>query len=240
MARIPFTVLPISINDPSLPQLDPGDVELLGELEYGSQDHWILGGGQQSLTGLVAGTELTPMGEAPSYQANSLTIRSLKGHALETEFDAGINVTVALVYKSSGGSSTRAVFTGGAPNPLGTGYYMFHGSSQAIITEAIGLSPARQSPGYPVSGDWQFLAMSIRDGEVLVANGSTVQAFPVTGTVNKSNRNIALGASYHNITADVPLNFAEAIVFSRGLTASELVALHSRSAQRMSKRQISI
>lgn len=241
-----FTVLPIAVSNPDLPVIPSGDVEYLSDLEMSSADHWIFGNNSQSLTGMVSGTSLTEMdpGSPPTFGGNYVSISSAQNKGLASVFPANsAEGTVCAVYRPTDSTGLRSVFAGGAPNPDGTGFYLFHGTSKDLRGQVAGKTPGQllPSPAIPViGGQWQFVCMSRRVADTLIGSGSNIQVFAQTGNYTPSSKPIALGAGAHNVSTDLPIEFAEFIIFDRGLNEAELIEVYERSMSRMAARGIAI
>lgn len=250
-----FTMLPFSVNDPTLPVIPSGDIRRLFEAEINAAEHWIFDNGEASLVGKINGLSLTPQSTAPTYSADYLTIASDVGKALLTTFEetAGQEDTIAAVFKYSAHASKEIVpfgsisstvesppLTGGAPYIVGVEHTVsltYRGSPVTGTNTTVAISPST----------WVFLCVSRKmtaSGVVrALIGGSAIKSY--TGDYSSyvpatAGRKIGLGSPYFVSLAGQTVSFAEAVVFDRALDSTEISQLYDRSKARMTKRGITI
>lgn len=250
-----FTIMPFSVNNSSLPVIPSSDYQRLSDLEIGAYEHWLFDKGNQSdLTGGVNGRLLTVQSTAPTYSGNYLSIQSDEGKSLLTDMGevAGQTDTVCIVFRystSAGvvipfGSLSKTVdasLGGGAP-------YIGNASRDLLLqyrpTNINSIDTLKDVP----AASWQFLAVSrnMATGGIVrtLVGGQAIHEITVSAVSSyipaASGRKIALGSAYYNAAAGVTLDFAEAVVFDRQLSATELAGVYTRAKERMAARGITV
>lgn len=250
-----FTILPFSVNNSSLPVIPSSDYQRLSDFEIGSYEHWLFDKGNSSdLTGGVNGRLLTVQSTAPTYSGNYLSIPSDEGKGLLTDMGevAGQKDTICVVFKYS--TTTGVVIPFGSLSKTaegslgGSAPYIGNASRDLLLqyrpTNVNSIDTLKDVP----AAAWQFMAVS-RDmsaGGIVrtLVGGQTAHEITVSAVASYipagNNRKIALGSAYYNAVAGVTLDFAEAVVFDRQLSATELNGVYTRAKARMAARGITV
>lgn len=243
-----FTILPFSVNNPALTLIPSSDYQRLSDFETDSYEHWLFDKGNQSeLTGIVNGRILTVQSTAPTYSGNYLSIPSDEGKGLLTDMGeiAGQIDTICVVFRYS--TSTGVVIPFGSLSKtvdasLGGGAPYIGNASRDLLlqyrpTNINSIDTLKDIP----AASWQFIAVSrnMATGGIVrtLVGGQAVHEITVSAVSSyipaASGRKIALGSAYYNAVAGVTLDFAEAVVFDRQLSAAELHGVYTRAKARM-------
>lgn len=240
-----FSVLPITVNDPTLPVLQMADVNAFDGLEFSAFDHWIFDEGSAAgLTGKRNALALTPLGTSPTYSSNYITMSTATGKGLaSTLIDDGRNWTGCAVVRTAS-SGTQLLFgtmgssTGGSPffsgaDPNHKLFNTFRGMLSSDDTGQVA----------PTGSYWYFVACSLdADGKsvkTLVGGGAGDVSTSATSYVSSGNA-IALGNGYYTTGSAANMDFAEFILFDRALNAADLTAIYNRSKARLAERGITV
>lgn len=249
-----FTMLPFLVSNPTLPVIPSMDFERLSELEAGAYEHWIFDNGAASLSGGVNGRILTAQSDPATFSDSYLSISGNEGKALLTDMGevAGQKDTICVVFRYSTVTGITIPFGAlarSAEAALGGGCPYILNESRGLFLQYRGSNVASVDTGYDAPANtWHFLAVS-RD----MASGGAVRTL-LSGhpqhsvTVSNvgayvpavSGRKIGLGAAYYNSAIGSTLDFAEAVVFDRALSASDLADVYARAKARMAKRGITV
>lgn len=249
-----FTVLPFSVNNPALPVIPISDYQLLSDFEIDSYEHWIFDKGNSSnLTGGVQGKLLTVQSTAPTYLGSYLSISGDEGKGLLTDIGEAVGQTdtICVVFKHS--SSTGIVIPFGSlsksvESSLGGGGPFINNATRDLLLQYRPTSISSTNTGKDVpAAIWHFLAVSrnMATGGVVrtLLGGQAVHEITVGGTAYiraGNNRKIALGSAYYNTVTGTTLDFAEAVVFDRQLSTTELADVYMRAKARMAARGITV
>lgn len=249
-----FTILPFSVNNSVLPVIPSSDYQRLSDLEIGAYEHWLFDkGSSNDLVGGINGKQLTVQSTAPTYSGSYLSISGNEGNGLLTDMGevAGQIDTICVVFKHS--SSTGIVVPFGtlsktADASLGGGSPFIGNTPRDLLLQYRPTNIASIDTGKDVpAATWHFLAVSrnMATGGVVrtLLGGQTVHEITVGGVAYipaGNNRKIALGSAYYTAATGVTLDFAEAVVFDRQLSATELNGVYMRAKARMSARGITV
>jgi hypothetical protein len=246
MSQPIFTMLPFSVPNPTLPKISEFDIERFDYYEKGAFDHWLLGASAQSLVGRLNGTALTPQSTV-SYGAAFAQIGQATGTGLLSTLDdaAVTNDTVCMVARLSAGVGSNTAMLLGNIGPT-EGYALFVGATGFLANSRLTPTLAATTVTAGTLTTYRFIAMSrtqeVNSGEFRVFI-SGVGSFTVTraGTYSPSAAKIGLG----NVASTAPAaavttNIAEAIIYSRALTLSEISDVYARSVDRMAIRGITV
>ena len=238
-----FTMLPISVSDPSLPVVPAADIDRLVEYEQAAYAHWIFDRGAESLVDLKSEKPLTPQSTTHSFTANSVVVKSAFGEALESDFDDRATMTWAAVWKRAANqSSTTVVLGSNAGNIAGERIQLPSTPSDGLEFRVAGFPTVK--PDYLAGddiGDFVFIAgYSDETSRGFLFGGDTAWRESSGGLKAVSAATLALGNIYQGGLADIGLEFAEFIVFDAALSGSEILEVYFRSQARMSERGITI
>lgn len=250
-----FTMLPFAVVNASLPVIPSGDITLLTELEPDAYEHWIFDNSSASLSGLLKSTPLTAQSTAPTYSSKYLSISGNEGAGLLTPLteSEGQTDTIAVVFKYTTAANGIVIPFGSlaksADAALGGCSPFLSAAPRTLYSTARGAAgiSTLNSGDTIAASTWRFLCVSRK----LTASG-TYKVLKGTSTVRESSgdysayvpagsgRKIGLGSLYYNSEAGNTLDFAEAVVFNRALSAAEMSALYLRAQARMAARGITI
>lgn len=249
-----FTMLPFSVSNPALPVIPSTDFERLSELEAGAYEHWIFDNGAASLSGGVNGRMLTAQSDPATFSDSYLSIPSNEGKALLTDMGEVVDQkdTICVVFRYS--TTTGVVIPFGAlaktaDAALGGGCPYIANAGRDILlqyrpTNINSIDTGKDAP----ASTWQFLAVSrdMASGGIVrtLLGGQSQHSVTVSNVAAYipagSGRKIGLGSAYYNAVTGVTLDFAEAVVFDRALSASELDDVYLRAKARMAERGITV
>lgn len=251
-----FTILPFSAGNQSLPLIPSTDYKRLSDLEISAYDHWIFDkGGASNLSGSVNGKLLTAQSSSPSYSSNYLSILSDQGKGLLTDLGevATQTDTICVVFRYASSTGIIVPFGSLSTTPeasLGGGSPYLANAARDVLLQYRGTSASSTDTGKDLpSGSWHFLAVSrnlAAGGSIRtlvggqVANEVTLTAQSAYIPAGNGSRKIALGSAYYNAVAGVNLDFAEAVIFNRQLSATEMAGVYDRAKARMSARGITV
>lgn len=249
-----FTILPFSVNNPSLPVIPSSDYERLSEFEINAYEHWLFDKGSSSgLTGEVNGRILTVQSTAPTYSASNLSISGNQGAGLLTDLGevAGQTDTICVVFKHSASTGIVVPFgtlSSTADAALGGGGPFIDGATRDLKLQYRATSINSTDTGKDApAATWHFLAvsrnMATRGVVRTLLSGQALHEVTVGGTAYipaGNSRKIGLGSAYYATPAGSTLDFAEAVVFDRQLSATELAGVYTRAKARMAARGITV
>lgn len=223
----------------------------------GAYEHWILGGGAPSLSGIRYGRQLTPQSSGHVWSDKYVTLPGT-GNALLTPLADGGARTMMLAVRLPAGAAYSGPIMCGAwagTYPARTGSALFFISSIAqpsvIVEGAIGQYLARTTPTGAGDGSWIILGLSedlgtYPGGKQLTyvrhaGNGPPGwSAYDGTGiTAAKAidaTKKIAFGNAYQAIYNYYPTVIAEGAVWDRYLDGDELEAAGDVFARNMTNR----
>lgn len=249
-----FTMLPFSVSNPALPVIPGADFERLSELEVGAYEHWLFDNGAASLYGGLNGRALTAQSDPATFSDSYLSISGNEGKALLTDMGevAGQKDTICVVFRYSTTSGVVIPFGSLAKTAeaaLGGGCPYIANAGRDILlqyrpTNINSIDTGKDAP----ASTWLFMAVSrdmATDGVVrTLVGGQTQHSITVTNVAAYipagSGRKIGLGSAYYNAATGVTLDFAEAVLFDRALSAAELTDVYTRAKARMAERGITV
>lgn len=241
--------LRLAISEPGLdlPVVAAGDIEYFDDVEPLAYDHWVLGGGSDSLVGRLAGRSLSLQAGAPTYLSNYLKMNTQNGSALLTDLaDSASAVDTICAVVRVYGSGICIPF--GSIGLGGGGPFLAGTSPRKVYSTYTGVTDSFDTGLTMANGNWYFLAAS-RDfsaatkkqkhfvGGVTGVETETVATYsPAT-----ADRRIALGNAYYG-SASYPLDFdvAEFVVFRQALTLAELGGVYTRAKARQALRALTV
>lgn len=258
-----FTILPISVDDATLPVIPAGDIEFFGEGELSAYAHWLLGGSQTSLADIVNDRTLSLQSASypPTYSQNYITHSLTTGRGLLsglTEPATSGGYTLCRVQRIFAGVGTPCITSGTlgqTPNPVTGGSTWFFPEEGGGATRPVGLTYrgpfSSLDTGMDITlGDWFFVATSFsyanwNSAQIKVLKGqagsaATFQAGPSATAYTPSASPIALGNAYYPGSTAGNIDTAEFLLFDSALTLAELSAIYERSKVRMARRGIAI
>lgn len=245
-----FTMLPISVNNSSLPVIPTADIERLYPYEVAAYGHWYLGGSAASLTDRVNGRALTLQSDGVTYpNAAYLSMNGAQGKDILTDVEetATIADTIAMVVRRTSGSLAMVFGTLSASTDTPVnGFSPFFSSGDSVWTRANGMNTGINTGLIAPSSQWLFIATSrdfaaaSRPNKLLVG-GSAIYERTDSGDFEPapSPRKIAIGSAYYNVGANT-MDVAEFIYFNRAMTAAELANVYARSKARMASVGITV
>ena len=238
-----FTMLPISVSDPSLPSVPLSDIDRLVEYERSSYDHWIFDRGADSFVGLKSAHGLTPQSTTHSFTANSLVVRSAFGEAIESDFTDRENMTWTAVWKRAANQPVSVVVLGSnTGDAAGERIQLMPSPNEKLEFRVAGFPTV--SPDYPGGagvGDYIFLSgYCDEDSRGLFFGRDGFWRESTGGPKVVSTDTLSLGNINLEGHADIGLEFAEFIIFDKALTATEILEVYGRSQTRMAERGITI
>lgn len=232
-------IIPQNLTDPSLRLMPDGTLTRLWDaVELGASQHWLFGGGSESLTDLIAGTTMVPQGVAPGYGDSYVEVDLDDANWLDTGISDtnDIEDTWCVVFRPTSFDNSSLLANGSnkiiAFNSVYDG--IFSGISE------IGINPT----------EWYFAAASRRTDQgdnpqsrTMCAcgpggAGSINTSVDTPGTYTANAGNFALGSkdNYKIGQFDV----AEVIRFSSFLDREEILEVCRRSKARLDKRGITM
>jgi len=255
----PFFKLPFAVGGVGIGAVASGDMRPMfaPAPETDALAHWDLGNGVTSLSDLLTGRALVPANAAPTYDATGVLIASGGMHGLVTDIaDKANGFTIALVLQpqqSLGVTGQSAMFQGtmtvSGGDGFGGGMYT-NGSPGGTINflanarnAGVSQQLLRTITPLDLGNRWYFYLISVD------AAGNRFAYVPgfnivtdVTTKTPSATRKIALGNAYYS---DPPYyfgqKFSEFMVWDRGLTQAEAVAVAQRSRDRLAyKKGISL
>lgn len=244
MLRTLFTILPITVNDPSLSVIDWADTAPLVDYEVTAFDHWIFDNGPASLTGLKEGTVLTPQTTAPTYGADSIIISSdyQKG-LLSTKADAAELTSIVVLKRPAQVTSGVHLLYGNMSATGFDGSCAFNGATDTLFGRVKPSSAsASRALTNPAIGSYIFTALSEKVGidTILYVGGYAIATTPnaakTLSAVNQGLGNLAYSTGLSAKTMEI----AEYILFDTALTEAQLNAVYARSKARLLKRGITV
>ena len=217
--------------------------------EFGAQAHWLFGSVDGSLTDMVAGltaTSADTLITGTNYVSTANVILS----GLDSQIPGSDEQTVIVVIKENVVAANQIRFGNLFAPGEGNGRSVFLGGSNQRFNDRNGIGFVEMQNPFDRTNPWTFSAFSYTqtganapDADALLyANPSTgIQTFTGTGPANSEIRNIGFGNLHYN-SASFPTGstFAEAIIFDRALTKTELDGIFTRSVLRMSVRGITL
>ncbi|WP_417448398.1 hypothetical protein [Idiomarina abyssalis] len=230
-----FTMLPITVNNDKLPVLDPDSYEPFGIIETNSLRHWILGR-DAGLVDLKKQKALAPYVNPPLLKSNHIVAGS--DYATSTGIYDDVNQTLVVVFQMPDGLSTTPLCSYETPIQTGVGVLTSSTNSIVMINKRSGGTVNESYPAVP--GQWYFAAISVSltETKVSIPALSIERTFSVNtpGTtgyvINVGGRS---GGGFSGLG-----NVAEAIVFDKALSLSEITKLYNRSKSRMADRGVII
>ena len=244
-----FTMLPISVDDPSLPVIPAGEVsQLYSDLENDAFEHWVFDkSGTGNLVGGLNGTQLSIQNAAPTHQENYLTLNTASGNSirmLEFNDSAEAQDTLCIVARTS----TAGARLGGMW-PKGGMYADLAGEYRAIhFLDGAPLATLRLISTTSIGG-WVFMAFArdfratVREWTAVIGSETKEASYAegVTYTPGTfSGALMALGNANDQNGAAGTADFAEMIVYDRKLSLAELLEVKERSIARMAARGITL
>ncbi|BBM66361.1 hypothetical protein VA249_30070 [Vibrio alfacsensis] len=230
-----FTMLPITVNNDKLPVLDPDSYEPFGIIETNAVRHWILGR-DTGLVDLKSQKSLVPYVNSPLLQSNHAVVGG--DYSTSTEIKDDVNQTLIAVFSVTDKNSLTPLSSYETPNSVGKGILV--GNSGELVTFVNKGNGANVVQGYSFSGEWVFAAISISPTHTIMS----IPALSVDDTVVASSN----GSSGYTINIggrsgggfDNLAPVAEAIIFDKALSSSEILKVYQRSKSRMADRGIVI
>lgn len=248
------------ISGRQLPVLQ--DVEpLIPIYENGCFGHWLLGSDSASLVDAVNGRLLTLQNGAtvqPTYSDSGVTISTAVGNALLSDLTdtSSQDITMTAVVRCN--VSALCILLGNlvpSNDVTESGLSAFVSSNKAYLTvkptaasgaSVNGISSLTPSASINQTSNF-FIAISVnkstRSGTIFISQNSTESSVNVTyssPTYEDSVNKFAIGNSVYS-SSNVISNtatFAEAIIFDKALTLTEIQAVATRSKERLSYRNI--
>lgn len=241
-----FTVLPVTTKDSSLPQLNPADVRLFGDAEYGASGHWLLGGGASSLTGITASKSLLSEGDvSPVWSGDYVTLNGYQAGLTSPSLDSedGLD-SFCLVFKTQGSVNSDVVLGNASTTSGDGGFFVATNASGELYITARGTFDNRVIATGILPNSWYFISISrnfsgdSKELNYFVGGISTGQTLG-TGVYIPNADNMAVGNINFN-NASRPMDYAEFITYSRVISTEEMNSIYERSKVRMSDKGISI
>jgi hypothetical protein len=219
--------------------------------EFGAQSHWIFGsdtGG--SLTDIIGGNTVTSS-QTITTGTNFVSTANVVLSGLDSQIPGSQEQTVIVVIKENIVGQNQIRF-GNLKQPAdGNGRSVFLGGSNQRFNDRNGIGTIEMQNPFDRTNPWTFSAYSYTvsgantpNADVLLySNPSTgIQTFTGTGTANSSETsNIGFGNLHYDSTSfTTGSTLAEAIIFNRALTKTELDGIFTRSVVRMAVRGLTL
>ena len=246
-------VMPFVSTASGLPVVPEEDLVPFADYEVNAREHWIFGGGEQSLVGVVNGSPLTPQGSAHTFTATSVQVPGFGGALVSPFPDDVISRTFAAVVKrpvQGTDTSKMGVYWGNrAGSAGGLMFYAYVLSSGgAVSTSASTVSGTRNAGTVRYNdagvsdGEWAFILFSETESDFVSQINGVQESGDLDRPRTLSVNNWALGNAYYNTTnyRELPLEFAEWIAFDNAMTAPEAMAAYQRAKARCARRGITI
>ena len=251
-------MLSVTVDNPDLPIIPPEDIRPFIDYEPGALEHWIFGGGADSLVGRVRGQTLTAQGTGYTYTDTSVTLPGYQNALISPFADAKDRTVFAVVRRPAqqGSAANKGVYWGTrAPASGSPGGNLFADVSGLLagrlafnygdVDNNTRNSPLVNWTGSGVAeGDIVVLAMSeaTDDSVVISINGdATTYELPNARALNLSNL-LAFGNAYYG-TSDyqtLSIEMFEAGVFNGAFSEAQHVALYQRTKAREALRGVTI
>lgn len=244
----------------SLPQLSNVS-PLVPDTEGTAYAHWIFNNSASSLVDAVSGKLLTLQGGAtvqPTYSDAGVTLSTAYGNALQTDLvdSASQNLTLCAVVKCN--VTALSILMGNlvaSADVTSAGTGLFASSGKAYLTVKPTVTAAAATNGIssltPTANITQtsnfFISASIdkatRKGIIFIKQAdieSSNEGLYSATTYEQATKNIAIGNNAYttSVATANTATFAEAIIFNRALSLSEMKAVASRSASRLANKGI--
>lgn len=241
-----FTILPVSTNDSSLPQLNAADITTFGAAEYGATGHWLLGGGAGSLTGITSAKSQLQAGTvAPIWLDNYVTLNGYQAGLESPSADtvSGLD-SFCIVFKTQSSLASDVVMGNATTTAGDGGFFLALNASGELYITARGTFDNKTLATGLSTDTWYFVAVS-RDFSGSAKN-LTYKVSEVssglqvgTGTYIPSTSNVACGNLQFNNAAR-PIDYAEFITYNRVISESEMNSIYLRSKDRMLSKGITL
>lgn len=244
----------VSPHAAKLPKVAVEDIIYVEKYEMDSYGHWLFGGDSDSLKDKVNGKVLTMQAGAttqPIYNTNNIQLSASFGNALLTDLsdtDAQ-DITICGVFKVS--TTTFAPLMGNlVPNSLTTtsGFGFFASDNVSVFTikpliaastggfTGMTAGPLQQQSYFFISASVNKAAKKIELYTRQMGAGLSAER-TWTSTYEASLNKIAIGNGYYNGNFG-NINVAEAIIYNKALTISEIELLSLRTQLRLNNRGI--
>lgn len=261
MSSILFTRLPFSVNDPSLPQLDSTQVNVLVDYEVGALDHWVFNQGSASLTGLTSGTIITNANAAVSPDAvfgpNYIEFPMDAENHYSTQFmDADIGAEgcyAAVIYvdQTTFDAGDLAIFLGNldTSGAASTGGSMYLTGSLGLTHNVRGMTTTSANTGTTLQGGkWYFVAGSYKAGQGVNNFVGKTAGYGFAGTGSSGSRTyntvdpVGIGnPTYSTSSADSGvIRYAEFAIYDQYFYETDYPALYARAKERMAAQGITV
>ena len=202
-----------------------------------------------SLIDGVNGRLLVAPGSAPAYSAAHLTVAQANGNGLRSDLMDTVSMqrTMACVVRDPGAITGLVLSIGSLSTTQGVSLFRTTVSGNILTTaRTITGFTSADSGRAMTANSWLFVALSMdfsattKVGTLLRGGGAAV-SMSGTGTfIPQTAGGIALGGSYYSSGVVQNMDFAEAVLFDRAMTATELGNLYVRSKSRMAARGIAV
>ena len=243
-------------NLPVLSNID--EIIYTEKYEADAYAHWVFGTDNTSLTDKVNSRNLTVQAGAtiqPTFTANNIVLSASVGNALITDLvdTASQNTTFCAVVKTSVTALSILIgnlVSSGATTSSGQGIFASAGQGYMTVKPAAanatgGANSVAPLPANDITQtDFFFIAGSHDKASKTVVIyterlgvGGTRQTI-YTGTYEASVNKIAIGNGYYAGVVPGTFTFAEAIIYNKVLTLSQMQAVAVRAKKRMQNRGI--
>lgn len=246
----------------SLPRLS--NVEpLLPNYEFESYGHWVFTSSSESLVDKVNFRNLTLQSGAvvqPTYSDTGVTVSTAVGNALLSDLadTSSQNITMTAVVRCN--VTALSILLGNlvpSNNTSSSGLSAFVSTNKAYLTvkptaatgaATNGISSLTPSASINQTSNF-FIGISVdkstKKGIIFVSQGNTessIDSVYSSSTYASSANKLAIGNSVYsssNVTSNTA-TFAEAVIFDKALTLTEIQAVANRAKSRMSSRGITV
>lgn len=247
-------ILPAVSGDSTLPQLDYAALISAGyaipEFEDDAAEDYLFDAAASTvLRSRVSGTSLIPVGSAPTYAANYLTVAAaINGLLCATSDQTAITFAAVFQRPASGPTSALAIIgsDAGPGGNVGAGLHLTNSGGYALSvrpgTGDPAISGAVGSAAVPANA-WAFVAGSLSGTAATLLLGSPTPVV-ATGTLSSRSLGSTLGVGkvrdMGSIYDDAALSVHRAIVYKRALSVAEMTALYKRCQVVAGRRGITV
>lgn len=230
-----FIRLPIALNNPTLPKIDPKDIEDFSKFESRSYGHWIFDtGNDEGFTAPLTNKVLSKQGADPEFSASHLTLPLANGDALVTDYldKADAVDTVSFVFKLDAFSGVQ-VLNGTLSSADGGGLFISSGNLWQNYRGAVTSQEVKPSLQ---TDTWYFVAIARdfsgaqNDLRILVG-GENVYTAPHSGAYSVPTgpvTNLAFGNANYAASTTSKIDLLGANLVDHAMTNEEMAALYSR------------
>lgn len=232
-----------------------GDLIYVEKHETDAFGHWIFADNSTSLVDKVNNRNLTLQSGAtvqPIYTTNSVQLSAKAGNALLSGLSdtATQDVTVALVVKCN--QTTLSILGGNLPfsasttengfSPFASANKVYQGLKPTKVAETGGFNSVTNNQSLTQT-DYMFVVMSVNKSEksgILYTqqNGVEADIESLYRAAYENSSNIAIANSAYSKITSGSLVYAEAIIYNKALTLTEIKALAKRSKKRLEYRGV--